>query len=338
MPAAGGLHRAGGRRREEQESDCPAALDRQHSSPCPADWKKPAVPDFVVPLPPAFRRGEVLAFHGRDPLQLAEQLDGGLLKKGLLLDGQAGVLTIELGEEAALCRFDADGNGEGPDETRLTDIVERMLGLHLEPIQFEARFRGDPLLGPLIARQSGLRIPQAATAFEALTWAITGQQINLAFAITLRRRLIERVGRRHSSGLWCYPQAEQLAGLTPDELGELKFTRAKSETLVRVAQQVVAGELDLDALTGCDPVTAEKLLTAVKGIGPWTAHYTLLRGLGMADCSLHGDVAVRNALTTLTGSEEKLTATSAERMLGRYAPFRSLAAAHLWASLSKSGA
>ncbi|MDN0074248.1 AlkA N-terminal domain-containing protein [Crenobacter sp. SG2303] len=296
------------------------------------------MPDFVVPLPPAFRRSEVLAFHGRDPLQLAERVDGGRLRKGLLLDGQAGVLTIELGEEVALCRFDGDGRGEGADVARLTGIVERMLGLHLEPRQFETRFCDDSLLGSLIARQPGLRIPQAATAFEALTWAITGQQINLAFAITLRRRLIERAGRRHSSGLWCYPQAEQLADLTPEELGELKFTRAKSETLVRVARQVAAGELDLEALAGCDPMTAERQLTAVKGIGPWTAHYTLLRGLGMADCSLHGDVAVRNALTTLTGSEGKLTVTDAERVLGRYAPFRSLAAAHLWASLSKSEA
>ncbi|MCW3478079.1 DNA-3-methyladenine glycosylase 2 [Neisseriaceae bacterium JH1-16] len=296
------------------------------------------MPDFVIPLPPAFRRSEVLAFHSRDPLQLAERLDGEVLRKGLLLGGRAVVLTVALGEDEARCGIECDGAGEVPDQAMLTDMVERMLGLHLDPAPFEACFHADPLLGPLIAQQSGLRIPQAATAFEALTWAITGQQINLAFAITLRCRLIERAGHRHSGGLWCYPQAEQLAGLTPDDLGGLKFTRAKSETLVRVAQQVASGALNLDALAGQEPSEAEHSLTAVKGIGPWTAHYTLLRGLGMADCSLHGDVAVRNALTTQTGRAERVGQGEAAQLLGRYAPFRSLAAAHLWASLSMAGA
>jgi DNA-3-methyladenine glycosylase II len=291
--------------------------------------------EFVVPLPPSFRADEVRAFHGRDPEQLAERWDGATLSKGLMLGGRTGVLTVTLDGDVARGRFDGEG---AVTEARLVDMVVRMLGLHLESAPFEARFRDDAVLGPLIARQTGLRIPQAATAFEALTWAITGQQINLALAITLRGRLIELVGRPHGKGLWCYPDARQLAVVDPEELGRRKFTRAKSETLVRVARLVADGELDLEALAALPAEEAERRLTALKGIGPWTAHYTLLRGLGMADCSLQGDVAVRNALTAQAGLAKRLSIPAAAALLQNYAPYRSLAAAHLWASLQKAAA
>jgi DNA-3-methyladenine glycosylase II len=76
-------------------------------------------------------------------------------------------------------------------------------------------------------------------------------------------------------------------------------------------------------------------LLAIKGIGPWTVNYTLLRGYGDADCSLHGDVAIRLALQRLQGAPDKPDIASAEALLERYRPHRSMAAAHLWASLQQ---
>ncbi|MEG2964454.1 MAG: DNA-3-methyladenine glycosylase 2, partial [Janthinobacterium sp.] len=74
-------------------------------------------------------------------------------------------------------------------------------------------------------------------------------------------------------------------------------------------------------------------LLAVKGIGPWTVNYALLRGYGYADCSLHGDVAIRAALQKLLGEESKPDMARTEQWLRQYAPHRTMAAAHLWASL-----
>lgn len=73
-------------------------------------------------------------------------------------------------------------------------------------------------------------------------------------------------------------------------------------------------------------------LLAIKGVGPWTVNYTLLRGYAHADCSLHGDVAVRAALQRLLGEPSKPDIARTERWLARYRPHRSMAAAHLWAS------
>jgi DNA-3-methyladenine glycosylase II len=193
--------------------------------------------------------------------------------------------------------------------------------------------RDDALLGPVVARLPGLRIVQSATVFEALTWAIIGQQINLPFAIALRRTFIQLAGRRHGGGMLCYPEAADVARFDLEQLTSRKFSGAKAETLLRVARLVDSGELSL--ARDADPAQAAQTLLAVKGIGPWTVNYTLLRGYGYPDCSLHGDVAIRTAFQRLLGEEEKPSIARAEQLLELYKPHRTMAAAYLWASLNQ---
>ncbi|HSD38834.1 MAG TPA: hypothetical protein VLC92_15085 [Rhodocyclaceae bacterium] len=245
-----------------------------------------------------------------------------------MLNGKPALLTIVLDQCEARYTLDAEGDVD-PDQGL---IVQRMLGLHMQPEVFEESVSDDPLLGAVVSRQRGLRIPQTATAFEALTWAVIGQQIGLGFAISLRRRLIELGGVRHGSGIACYPDASRVVRMSADELGRLQFSRAKSETLIRVARLVEDGKLDLPQLALAEPEAVFDVLTAIKGIGPWTANYVLMRGLGAADCSLHGDAAVRAAIARITAREHKLDQAEAQRVLEQYKPWRSLAAAHLWAS------
>jgi DNA-3-methyladenine glycosylase II len=213
-----------------------------------------------------------------------------------------------------------------------------MLGLRIDPAAFARAVQDDALFAPLVARQPGLRVIQAATVFEALTWAIIGQQINLPFAIALRRSFIEQAGRVHPSGLWCYPEAADVARIDIEQLTSRKFSRAKAETLLRVARLVVDGALDLAPNASGDPAEVGARLLAVKGIGPWTVNYALLRGYGYPDCSLHGDVAVRSAIGRLLGSETRPTIGAAEAFLEAYRPHRTMAAAYLWASLAPDAA
>ncbi len=284
-----------------------------------------------IVLPPGYRVSDVLAFHGRDLEGVAEQVDAGGLRKGVLLDGVPTLLELRFDTGVAHCRVAYDGPVTPALQTRAHDALLNILGLRIDPGVFAALVRDDPWLGPIVARQPGLRIVQSATVFEALTWAIIGQQINLTFAINLRRTLIQVAGRAHSSGLWCYPEAVDVARLDLTELTGRKFSKAKAETILRVAQMVVDGSLVLEREAGLDVSDA---LLAIKGIGPWTVNYVLLRGYGYPDCSLHGDVAVRAALHALSGSEARPSVPEAERLLTRYAPHRTMAAAYLWASLA----
>lgn len=292
---------------------------------------------WQVPLPAGYRLADVLAFHGRDSEGMAEQVQPDHLRKGIMHNGLCVLLEIGFAPQQADCRAGIDGEIEPAAmpalAASLQHCVRNMLGLQIDPQPFAQLAARDRLMAPLVQAHAGLRIMQSATPFEALTWAIIGQQINLAFAIALRRTFILLAGCRHSSGLWCYPEAQQAAQLEAEQLTSRKFSRAKADTLLRLARLVSDGSLSLALPADGDVAPLSQALLAVKGIGPWTVNYALLRGYGHADCSLHGDVAVRAALQKLLGEEAKPDLARTEQWLRQYAPQRTMACAHLWASL-----
>ena len=294
-----------------------------------------------ISLPAGFRPGDVLSLHARDSQQLAERVVDFTVHKGLTWQGSPALLQLQIAPTEAVAQVQVDGgdvSGEAHSHA-LRAMLERMLGLSASVPQFEQQFADHPVLGKLLRAQTGLRVPASSTPFEALVWAITGQQISVAAAIALRRRLIEAAGVRHSSGMLCHPDAQALAALTPEQLRAAGFSISKIATLERVCAAVLDSSLPLDAWAaqaaqGQAPVAQiEASLLAVKGIGPWTVHYALLRGFGWLDGSLHGDVAVRNALAKLLDFPS-VSQSEAEQWLASFKPWRALVAAHLWASLS----
>jgi DNA-3-methyladenine glycosylase II len=285
-----------------------------------------------IALPAGYRTADVLSFHSRDLEAVAEQVTADRVRKGVLLDGVPVLLDVTLAGDVAQCRIEADAPLTAQGKSLVQDALLNILGLRIDPAPFLKAAKKDPHFGPLARKHPGLRIVQSATIFEALTWAIIGQQINLTFAIALRRTFIQQAGRAHSSGIWCYPEAGDVARLAVDQLTSRKFSRSKAETLLRLADMVDSGALSLER--GADIAAVSAALLAIKGIGPWTVNYALLRGYGYADCTLHGDVAIRAALQRLLGEDEKPDMARTETFLARYAPHRTMAAAHLWASLS----
>ncbi|WP_341644434.1 DNA-3-methyladenine glycosylase 2 [Thauera sp. SDU_THAU2] len=307
-----------------------------------------------LPLPAGFRTVDVLAFHRRDPQQIAERiLDEGPelgLDKAFVWAGRPACMAFrfegEVTEGGALrsghvrveCLIDdASGTtggamGEGdPDQAAFEDLVRHMLGLD-QPIEaFEHAHAGHPELGPLIRRNAGLRIPQVATPFEALSWAILGQQISLVAAVALRRRLIQAADRRHSSGLICYPDAASLLQLDAATLRAAGCSQTKADALLGLARAELEQRLPLDEWLRTLPVEDIRAgLLTIRGIGPWTINYALLRGFGWLDASLHGDVAVRRGLRRLLGREDAVGEAETRQWLEAFSPWRALVAAHLW--------
>lgn len=291
---------------------------------------------FSLELPAGYRVQDVLAFHSRDAESVAEQVQPDAIRKGMLLGGVPVLLNVALPSASCEADIELPRARKMPADlaARIEAAARNILGLRIDPAPFVDFAQGDALLGPLVARQPGLRIVQSATVFEALTWAIIGQQINLPFAIALRRTFILQAGRQHQGGLWCYPEAADVARLQVEDLTSRKFSRAKAETLIRFAQLVASGELDIEERADNPIPVISKNLLAVKGIGPWTVNYALLRGYGYADCSLHGDVAIRAALQRLLGEDSKPDMARTEQILQQWQPHRTMAAAHLWASLA----
>lgn len=283
---------------------------------------------FAVPLPADYRAADFLAYHGRDPLSLSERVAGTRFEKPLRLSGGLALLSLDISDTVALANFDrALGAAES---VEAHDIVARLLGFFSDPAGFEAMAAA----ATIAAARPGLRIPLTATVFEAVCWAVIGQQINLTFAAALRREMIALAGTQHpGSGLLAHPGPDAVASLDPADLAARRFSRSKARYLVETSAAIAAGTPSLESLAAAGPETAEAALTALRGIGPWTARYILLRGFGFPDVAPVGDSGLATGLERLHGLDRRPDISEQEAAMRAFAPHRSLATVHLWASL-----
>ncbi|MDC9592749.1 DNA-3-methyladenine glycosylase family protein [Xenorhabdus sp. IM139775] len=290
-------------------------------------------------LPHHYHTRDFLAFHQRDSMAVSEIVQQNQIKKGIIWQENPALLTITLEKGRATIRLDIDGDKVGSSRHEaLSELASHMLGLK-QPVEiFEFRYQDHPVIGALVRRQTGLRIYQSATPFEALSWAIIGQQISLSAAISIRRRFIQAVGIPHSSGLLCHPNEQQVRQCSQHDLRQCGFSVGKANALLHVCQRIDSGELVLNIPEGEDAVKplTDNLL-AIKGIGMWTVNYALLRGFNYLDGSLHGDVAVRRNLQYLLNQEDKVSAEQAEKWLAGFSPWKALVGAHLWRQQSRRG-
>jgi AraC family transcriptional regulator of adaptative response / DNA-3-methyladenine glycosylase II len=202
----------------------------------------------------------------------------------------------------------------------------------------------DPLevgeaLGELAAADPGLRLPGTLDPFELVVRAIIGQQVTVAAARTLASRFVARFGMPLPaagspavpavlSHVFPSPGAIVAAGSgAVAEIGKLGIIRARAQAIVAVAGALCDGRLRLDAGTAVEPALAE--LMAIRGIGPWTAHYIAMRALGWRDAFPPGDVVVLKALRARTASE-------AARLAEAWRPWRAYAVLHLWRRMAVS--
>ncbi len=287
---------------------------------------------FVLHLPDGWRAQEILAYHGRDPESRCERVVDRRLFKALNTQDGSVILEIALEGEGAWCRLHAP-HGAGPETMEQVHAVAlRMLGLTGDVAGFESKAARDSRMALLLAKRRGLRVPMTATGFDALCWAIIGQQIHVKFAASLRRALIERTGQE-IDGMLAHPQAEAVASLDIADLTKRHFSRAKADYVVHAAREIAAQRLEVETLGEGSAVAAEKSLKSVRGIGTWTARYMLLRGAGFADCAPVGDSALATALQRLHGMAERPGYDRVDELMRDFAPHRSLATCHLWASL-----
>lgn len=280
-----------------------------------------------IPLPAGFRADWVLAYHGRDPDGLSERVRGTVITKVLAPAGRAICLDMTIRPTHAILIADP-GDLTAEEGASLSAAAARMLGVSADVSGLEALAGQDEQVARLLSRCGpGLRLPQTAGVFEAMCWAIVGQQVNLRFAGQLRRTLIELAGIPHASGMKAHPTPAGIAALDPDLLGTLKFSRSKAAYLVNAARSGI----DFEGLPHGDAATAEAAMTGIKGIGPWTRAYVLLRACAFPDVAPIGDAGLAAALQKFHGLDHRPGPAEQEALMRPFAPWRSLATAHLWA-------
>lgn len=277
---------------------------------------------FTLALPGDARIDDLLKFHGRDRDSLSERVRGATLRKAAFFAGRPAVLALAFGSGKVLVSLEGAHGPAAMAEAHAAAL--RLLAWHGDPAAFEAAHPA------LVRDREGLRVPLTLDAFEALVWAILGQQVNLAFAYALRRDLIRLAGTP-AGDLIAHPGAAAIASLEPGELLARRFSGRKAEYLLHAAAKVADGSLNLEGLLTA--TGAQKTLLALRGCGPWTAQYVLMRGLGFRDCVPVGDSALTAALQRWFKLDERPGPPETLRLMAPFAPHRSLATFHLWASL-----
>jgi DNA-3-methyladenine glycosylase II len=199
---------------------------------------------------------------------------------------------------------------------------------------FYAMSQGDSLLNGVVTRLYGLRNMGIPDLFEALCWGIIGQQINLAFAYTLKRRFVESFGKKVSSGeitCWLFPTPEDIAALSVSDIATLKMTTKKSEYLIGVARLLVDGVISKEMLLKAESFkAAEKMLVSIRGIGPWTANYVLMRCLRYPAAFPIDDVGLHNAIKSVLEMEQKPTVAQIRELSAGWANWEAYATFYLW--------
>jgi DNA-3-methyladenine glycosylase II len=155
----------------------------------------------------------------------------------------------------------------------------------------------DPLLAALNGRFPGIRQIRQLDLFTALVRCISAQQVNLRWAVTTRRRLAEAFGQRlEVAGRQVYSlDPARIAGVDPVKIRALQFTTSKSFSIVATAQALVNQSMTVDTLADLPDDEVIARLSAIKGIGRWSAEWVLARTLGRPRV-VAGDLAVRKAV------------------------------------------
>jgi DNA-3-methyladenine glycosylase II len=214
--------------------------------------------------------------------------------------------------------------------------VRRVFGLDFDLPGFYRLAKGDPVLAPLVDSLYGLRPTLAATPLEMLVHAIAAQQVNLPFAFVCRARLVRRYGTPMVIGgepLWAFPHAAALAAARVRDLRRLQFSTRKAEYIRDLARAVTTGALDLDELAAAPDAAVIERLTAVRGLGRWTADWFLARCLGRGAVCPAGDLAVRKAFARHHGRGRTLSEAAIRRRAAAWGPYQNLAIHYLLAGM-----
>lgn len=193
---------------------------------------------------------------------------------------------------------------------------------------------GDPVMAGLVRDAGPLgmearRRGRPADAYGALVRTIVGQQLSTKAARTIYTRLCALFGDRP-------PTPEEILAADEEELRAVGLSRPKVSYLRDLAGHVIDGELDLDALQDLPDEEVIDQITAVKGLGRWSADMFLMFHLERPDVLPAGDLGIRRAVERAYGLEELPNAETLHSIAATWRPQRTLACLYLWESLDNA--
>jgi len=289
-----------------------------------------------IPCPQVFNFTHIKKHLQRSPLEVLHKVEKDIVWKWISIGKESAVIALSVEDSVFNVEIFA---ATSPDfQLLLQAYLNEWFDLDRNLEEFYKIAREDDLLAPLVSELYGLRVVGVPDLFEALSWAIIGQQVNLSFAYTMKKRLVENYGEKidlKGHTLWQFPSPEALLGIEIPELMKLSISRRKAEYLLEVAQQMASGQLSKDQLLAMESSrNIEKHLCKIRGIGPWTAHYVLLRCLRHPMAYPVGDAGLQNAVKQRLYMDRKPSIDELYQLAENWKGWEAYATFYLWNGLN----
>ncbi|HEX6710068.1 MAG TPA: AlkA N-terminal domain-containing protein [Rubrobacter sp.] len=281
-----------------------------------------------LPFRTPFDANGLLHFLGRRAVPGVETFDGETYRRTLRLPHGPGVVALSDGGDHVRCVLRLENLRD------LGTAVQRcrgLLDLDADPAAVSDVLGADHVLGALVRRSPGRRVPGSVDGEELAVRAVLGQQVSVAGARTLAGRLVVGRGESLPESLagdeltHLFPGSDAVAEATGEDLA---LPAVRRVSLLSLARSLAGGEIVLDP--GSDREEAWRRLLGLRGIGPWTASYIAMRALGDPDAFLPTDLGVKRAISRLGHADD---GRSVAALAERWRPWRAYATQHLWASL-----
>ncbi len=290
---------------------------------------------LTLPLPEIFSFRECLRFLGRNKDECLHQVQNNLWYHAAKIGGKTVLMEVGChGDELRVKPLNTSLNHMQQGE--LVSYIEEIFDLKRDLEPFYGCAKRDPMLATLCQRYFGLRLLGIPDLFESLCWCIIGQQINLAFAYRLKKRLVSAAGEAVSyqgRDYYVFPTPGEVAQLPLEAFGSWQFSRSKATYLVGIAREMLSGNLNKALLLDQSPEEVEQELLKLKGIGPWSAHYVMMKCLRITSAFPVGDVGLQNAVKIQQGWSQKPSIRELHSLARGWHPWESYATFYLWHSL-----
>lgn len=286
--------------------------------------------------PKEFNFAECLIFLGRSNTEVLHQIKKESIYKLIKVNEALILFKVEYGNNCLKVDFPISGPSIHA-RKKVAEHIWEWFDLDQDLVGFYQMAREDKVLKKLVDKYDGLRIICIPDLFEALVWAVIGQQINLTFAYTLKKRFVEQFGEClifEGETFWLFPSFENIASIDVEDLRKLQFTARKAEYIIGIAKAMKNGELTKELLLQKqDYQQVHKSLMLLRGIGAWTADYVMMKCLHNPSSFPIADVGLHHALKNLLGLERKPTIEEIEQLAANWQGWQAYATFYLWRSL-----
>ena len=283
---------------------------------------------------------DMLSYLARNQKEVLHRvnLENKSVMKAIQIRNEVVLIKLHILDKELILSFPQLMNPSREVSKSVTDFVDEWFDLSrdLQPF-YDLAYR-DEILKKVVLAYKGLRIIAVEELFEALSWSIMGQQISLHVAYGLKQKLVTTYGEsivHDNIEYWLFPTAQQIASLTVEDFRKLSFTQRKAEYIIGVAELIATGQLNKEQLLMMSLEEMETRLTAIRGIGKWSANYVIMRCLRHPDAFPLADVGLHNALKKVLNRTEKPSLAEIEDWAKNWSGWRAYATFYLWRTLQE---